>query len=387
MVECQFESGGRFRGRTKGGKVNFVRRLGLGLCLGSLGFWSGCVTPSASGPHSEPQIWVSANDPRISYFGGVRKVISTEGAVTFDRVLDTPGRGFRWDSPGARMCWRSDSRSLVLVLRYTARHTGSSRNSEGFLRVDGQDSSPLAVSRPDDREGLVEVEVPVPGEGGMHDYEWIFPYGDSVEILGLKASEEARWEPTQLERPVRYLAFGDSVTQGFTATSVLSTYAFLLAEAKGWELVNLGIGGRGTAAADSAVITEVDADVVSVLIGVNDWQGGGDLEQYRANLEGLLSGIRRGLPDAPIVVITPLWVPESWSPESVRFPLESYREVVRSVVAALDDERIHLVHGPELIDHDPANFDRVAVHPNDAGFTQMADRLGDLLAVWGIGRP
>ena len=35
-----------------------------------------------------------------------------------------------------------------------------------------------------------------------------------------------------------------------------------------------------------------------------------------------------------------------------------------------------VIEGPDLIDPDVAYFDAVRVHPNDAGFVQMAERLG-----------
>lgn len=36
---------------------------------------------------------------------------------------------------------------------------------------------------------------------------------------------------------------------------------------------------------------------------------------------------------------------------------------------------MHLIDGPSLIDHDAAFSNKIAVHPNDAGFAQMAERL------------
>jgi len=36
---------------------------------------------------------------------------------------------------------------------------------------------------------------------------------------------------------------------------------------------------------------------------------------------------------------------------------------------------LHVIEGPDLIDQDPSLFSPVAVHPNDAGFAEMAERL------------
>ncbi len=43
------------------------------------------------------------------------------------------------------------------------------------------------------------------------------------------------------------------------------------------------------------------------------------------------------------------------------------------------DAALRLVEGPELIDADETYFDPVLVHPNDAGFAQLATRLAERL--------
>ena len=97
-----------------------------------------------------------------------------------------------------------------------------------------------------------------------------------------------------------------------------------------------------------------------------------------------MTDLRAARPLATIVVLTPLWVPPVWAPASARYPLEDYRAVARAVVgekSATGDTRMRVIEGPALIDHDAAGFDEVAVHPNDAGFAQMADRLRAALAI------
>jgi len=90
-------------------------------------------------------------------------------------------------------------------------------------------------------------------------------------------------------RPTRYLAYGDSITHGFTASAVDKSYAFS--------------GGAERTAGRSSIsgwadvlpmfptprlVTSLKADVISVFMGVNDWQGGGPLERYRSNMMAFL---------------------------------------------------------------------------------------------------
>lgn len=344
------------------------------------------INPPAGPADGGEREWVAANDPRIQLSDGLNQISGDDGAIHFDRVIDGPDRGFRWDAPGARVRWRTDSPEVVVRLRYSDRHIGSSRNSIGVFRIDGQSDPDWRFTRPAPGNAPLDLPLPVPAGGAFHDYELILPYADSVDILGVEVQAGANWEQPQPRPETRYLAFGDSVTHGFTASVVTGSYAFLTAERNDWELVNLGIGGRGTNASDGAFLGALDASVVSILIGVNDWQGGAGLEWFRDNYDRLLAGLRESNPEVPVFVVTPLWVPPSWQPASVKHPLEDYREQIRQSVAALEDPLITVIEGPSLIDHDPKFFDPIAVHPNDDGFKQMAERLSAAMrAVVSIG--
>ena len=302
------------------------------------------------------------------------------GAVWVDRLFDN-ARGYRWDAPGARIRFRTDSTEVAVHLMYSARHIGPARNSVGFYRIDGAGEDgwrftrPTGAEFPGDAPLVLKLPVPVGDKPVFHDYELILPYGDAVEVRGIGVTATARWETPAARPAMRWVAFGDSVTHGFTSSAVVHSYPFIVGEAKGWQVINAGIGGRGAMEVDGARLAGIDADVYSVAIGVNNWQGGNELEAFRKNIDGLLKGLLHERPKARVYVITPLWVPPTWKPENAKYPLEEYRTVIREVVAELASERVVLIDGPELIDHDAALFDKVAVHPNDAGFAQMADRL------------
>jgi lysophospholipase L1-like esterase len=226
---------------------------------------------------------------------------------------------------------------------------------------------------------LITVSMAVPPGGGYHDYELVLPYGDSVDFQGVQVDPDAQFEAPAARPATRYLAYGDSITHGFTASDIGGGYAFRIAEAKGWQLVNMGYGGRASTITDGSVVGAQGADVITVLIGVNDWQGGVPLATYSNRLDGFLSSLRALQPTVPVYLLTPLWVDPAWDPAADIAPLESYRQVVRDVAAARGDPNLAVIEGPELIDPDVAYFDAVRVHPNDAGFVQMAERLAALM--------
>lgn len=340
---------------------------------------------------------IAADDPSIGYSGYVHmELISTELRVfglagprttkfaRFDRLLDIPGKGYRWDNPGVRIRFRTDATRVGALLRFNELHTSASaRNSNGIYLIDGvtQPGWTFKTKATTPKRGVeyVGIQMPAPTAPGFHDYEIVLPYGDSVEFLSADVNLTAKMQPPPAAPALRYVAYGDSVTHGFTASAIDKTYPYLVASKMGWQLINLGLGGRSSNVSDAHVLKTLKADVITVLMGVNDWQGGGPVERYRKNMNGFFDALRAVQPTVPIYFITSLWVPPAWSPKSQIADLEAYRQAAREIVLARQDPNLHLIEGLDLIDHDPALFDKVAVHPNDQGFAQMGERLAKQL--------
>lgn len=351
------------------------------------GFVILCLSMTAKIGHCEATEAIAPDDAKIGYSGYVsRELVIPEDAtkgkfVRFDRVIDMPGKGYRWDNPGAVIRFRTDATEIAAILNYSSNHiSGSARNSMGVYSVDGvfkREWSFQTRQKPVLREvEVVSAPISNGGVAGFHDYELFLPYGDSVDFAGLKVNPGAKFEPPKAKSDVRYVAYGDSITHGFTSSEVSKSYPFLVGKEKGWETINLGLGGRSSTPNDGKLIASLNPDVVSVLMGANDWQGGVPLEKYRTNMDAFISNIRATQPDVPIYFITFLWVNSSWNPPAKVADLEAYRQVLREVVAARKDPNIFVIEGPELIDQVPTLFDSVPVHPNDKGFAMMAERLG-----------
>jgi len=334
---------------------------------------------------------VAPDDPMIDFAGYVHKELIAapdnpdRKLVRFDRTLDMPGTGYRWDNPGVCIRFRTDATTIEAFLNYNELHQSkTARNGAGACSVDGvikpehafQSQARSVLRSPE----LVRVDLS-PGRVQapvFHDYEIFLPYADSVDFAGLKVNPEARFEPMKARAATRYVAYGDSITQGFAASTIDNTYPFLIGKAKGWETIDLGFGGRSSfpAPADADVLASLKPEVVTVLLGVNDWMGNVPLERYGANMEKFLSTLRAALPQTSVYLLTPLWVPPNWShPSGQENDLDFYRQILRDIVAAGNDPNLHLIEGPDLIDPDASLFDRVAVHPNDDGFAMMAERL------------
>ena len=142
---------------------------------------------------------------------------------------------------------------------------------------------------------------------------------------------------------------------------------------------NTGVGGNNILDLEARWqqdVLDLNPDWVSVMIGVNDWQGGRPPKAYADSVVKFLREFRRRFPETPVALITPLWVGPKWRPKSVKFELPEYRRAAEEAVKQLADPRVKVIDGDALIDHDAEQyFTPVAVHPNDAGFAQLAERL------------
>jgi lysophospholipase L1-like esterase len=348
------------------------------------------VMASAAGAADAEMVFLPADSPHLAYSDHVQMTLVDsprgQGAkmARFDRRIDMPGKGYRWDNPGARLRFRTDAAAVTVHLYYNDKHISTSaRNPVGVYLIDGKgdpawtftSTAKTVVRAPEE----VSVELRVPAVAGMREFDIVMPYGDSVDVIGVSVSAGAKFAVPEPRPKLRCAMYGDSITHGFTASTIAGTYAYQVAAIKGWQLVNLGLGGRASTVSDGELVGSLGCDVVTVLISANDWQGGAPVDACKKRIEGFLLGLRGKQPSTPVYLITPLWVPPSWQPEKAITDLEAYRQALREVVAASADPNLKIIEGPDLIDHDPKNFDVVAVHPNDAGFTMMAERLAKAL--------
>lgn len=306
--------------------------------------------------------------------------VAGKKVARMNRPLSSRNKGYNWDNPGARLRFKTNAKNITVHLIYSDKHISTSaRQPVGMYYIDYKSqpkwiflTSCRKVVRPIEK---VNLKLPVSNDNKFHLYEIIMPYGDSVDVAGITVNDNANFTKPNPRPKFRCAIYGDSITQGFTGTSVNWIYAYRLAHIKHWQLINLGIGGRASNPHDGTTIGEIKHEQLIVLMGVNDWQGGRPVEQYKKHMKKFITNYRKLQKNTPIYLITPLWVPETWKPRSAKFKLEAYRQGLREIVSEIKDPKIKLIEGSKLIDHDKKYFDRIAVHPNNSGFAQMTKRL------------
>jgi len=310
------------------------------------------------------------NDPALQYRGCARVDVIAARA-RFDRLVDA-AFGFRYDSSGVQICFRTDATSVVARFRGNQLHTRRDAvNGVGVLFVDGTRRGTYNVDGA--KADVVRVPVLQDSIAAAHNIEICLPYGDALDFAGLTVNAEARFFPVPARARPRYVAYGDSITHGFRASDVTKTYPFLLAARKDWELINMGFGSREVTAADGAVLSSLSPGVVTILMGFNDYYHDKPLHDYECDLLAVIRNTRDKNPGTPIFLITPLWSTEPL-PTKLGLCLEDYRKVVRNLAAGAHDPCLHLVEGLNLIPHDPKYFTD-GIHPNDEGFREMATNL------------
>lgn len=298
------------------------------------------------------------------------------------RPIDMPGKGYGWDNPGATLRFSTDARHGELRLRYSEKHISTTaRNGIGLILVDDA-AKPAALVRPTATGVVRAVEIaahplPVPTTPGVHEYTYVMPYGDSVEIIGVAVEAGATVSPGPARQRPRWVVYGDSVTQGFEASNIGATWPWLCARTRGWELVNIAVGGRASNVPDADAVALARPDAVAVAIGVNDWQGGSPVATYRTNLSGFLDRLGKALPGVPVAVITPLWVSPTW--KTAKPDGSTLAEYRAAATLTATEHGATVIDGTTLINPDAKLFAHTAVHPNDAGFAQMAERIAPLL--------
>lgn len=334
----------------------------------------------AGGGRSPAFQQLAPNDSRISYSDYARLVTLDAKEARFDRIITGAQSSLHNANPAARIRFRTDA--TTITASFTTGALGITQGT-GVILIDGARAGTFNAST---SNSTLEVDVPISGQG-YRDVELLLPYSQDVRFTGLLVNDEASFRPASARPAIRYVAYGDSITEGFWASDSSRNYSSLVAEQKGWEVVNMGFGWRGMkdsiAGADGAAIATLNADVISVMTGYNDASTRFAPRYYRAAMEDFIAKIRAVDSAVPIYLISPLYT----SNASNQSFLLQYRDQIIDLVDRSPDPHLHWIDGLAL----GINASNVGtsmsdgIHPNDAGFALVASMLTPLLATPQLG--
>jgi lysophospholipase L1-like esterase len=308
-------------------------------------FLRGCVWPEASGvpyPRANPDdarrmpqdTWSAAQLP-----AGVRlEMVGNATHIRIDYVTATDEFGYRGSSAGHTFeVWRGG------------------RQVDKQPAVLGQGSVRLRLG---DGDGRAVIYLP---EGMKPRVRTMVPSGGAIA--------PAPPLPT-------WIAYGDSITEGWSASSPAHCWLAVAGRERAMDTVNLGFAGsaRGEIVLAQQVAA-LDADVITVAYGTNCWATiPHSVEMVRANTAAFLRIIRVARPHVPVLVVSPLIRPDAESqPNALGATLADIRGAIESAVAEGNDPLVTLLPGADLI---PATLLADGIHPGDEGHRKMARLIG-----------
>jgi lysophospholipase L1-like esterase len=184
-------------------------------------------------------------------------------------------------------------------------------------------------------------------------------------------------------RGPRWLAYGDSIAEGWIASGPSGAWPAIAARRTGLDVVNLGYAGSARGELPSAQqIAALDADVISVSHGTNCWSRiPFSTAMFREQTRAFLAVLRQGHPETPIVVTSPILRPDAEDTPNVlgatlldlRLSME---HLTRELIDA-GDAQLTLVEGGDLIGPDDLPD---GIHPGDHGHEVLADAFGAAVA-------
>ena len=316
---------------------------------------------------------------------GCLQVREEENGVYFDRLTETlhgfyhranvaSPEGFEAlaRSPaGVRLRFRSDATRVRIALRYGM----FSRERFGVdLFVDDHYSG---THGPERWVGSTWSCVIYESDRRRnHDFDIWLPYGAETWLVSLEIEGESGW--TTAPAPARrWLAIGDSITQGMDASRPSNTYGSLVSRSLSVEQYNTAVGGAGITAEAMQAVANVDwpthdTDVCTIALGIGNWAKSRPRDELYTGVRNLVSSLIDREPDLLFLVLTPLPVFGLPSLNELGLRLTDYRETLHRAVE--DFANIRIVDGESLIDEDTRYFED-GVHPNDQGMVQIAERL------------
>ena len=262
-----------------------------------------------------------------------------------------------------------DTDADTLDLKYHTRAASSRRFYYFDVFVDGVMVKHFGHDEIKEAISVLHVDLPV----GTHRVCIYFPNLAAASIRSLELSDGATFKPVKRER--KLLSFGDSITQGYDARFASQSYANLLADKLGAELVNMGIGGEVFRPELVDAEMNYTPDIVTIAYGTNDWSGQERERTEKASV-AFYENVRKAFPNAKIFAITPIWRADNHRVTKVGV-FEEGREIVRRAARGVGAT---IIEGDGMIPHLPEVCSDEYLHPNDYGFKFYANALYDAIA-------
>ena len=297
-------------------------------------------------------------------------------------------------SSGCAVVLRTDSPRVTLLLERVRHHQpipcGIAMEVE---RGGGEQHGWHQVHSEDVRERDGELAIGLPTgleRGGALRTVWIWlPLISTCAVTGVKVTEGAAVEAAAVPPP-RWLAIGDSLTQGFSVQSPLQNWVHRLSRRWNLPVFNLGVGGlKIEPTVFASALTARRYDLVTIALGSNhSWRESdvAPVAERAAELAELALADVAGGQHGRVVWLLPPWKPceEGKGPtDFAGVPLDRAAGDRAGRVRGFLKERLssyapRLELVEDLMPHDHRLLPD-GLHPQALGFARFADNLAPKL--------
>jgi hypothetical protein len=324
-----------------------------------------------------------AGEELLPFLRGAPFVEVAEGRVKIARLdpadsLSYPVGG--WQHAQSTAGVRLEFATSASEVSFRAWDPGHEPEEEGLVSL-WENAICIAAHSQRAHVGEVCADFTLPKEG-ERTYTLHLPYASRLEPIALGVPDGAGLTPVEPASRV-WAAYGDSITQGRTASDPGYTYVAQTAYYAELEPLNLGFRGwaRGEPAA-AQMLASMDFDILSIFMGVNvrvsSWL---DAAAWRETFRNFIELVRVGHPTTPILVISMLSCHGQFRdnrPDARGVTMAALREVEHEVVAqrqADGDAHIRVIDGTTIIGPEQNALLPDGTHPNDLGMNRIATRI------------
>ena len=305
---------------------------------------------------------------QITY--GALDVLEDEDYISFERFTKQQkeyyretNEGFYKKSPHSAsmlMDFKTDSESLSFSYKTAFRAT------RAWYYFDIYEDDMMILHHGEDLGDRLEGdgEIKIKLGHGMKRVRIYMPFSQRVYIKDFTLDDGAAVIPSI--RSLNALVLGDSITQGYDARYPSLHYVNLMLERYSMSYVNQAIGGERFD--DGALGKEkvMDADLITLAMGINDWASLG-FDEIEKNADKYFSALTEIYKDVPIIYISPIWIDRDKNDTTLLPTIEMLESVASSYGA-------YIIHGLDLVPHDKGMFSD-GVHPTDLGFSEYSKKL------------
>lgn len=204
---------------------------------------------------------------------------------------------------------------------------------------------------------------------------WL-PHLCRADVISLDVDDDSAFAPAP-PGAVRWLVYGDSISQGMNATSPARTWFGRCSLALDADVHNFAVGGAILDERLADTVSNERYDLVTVLFGANDFNANVPLAVLKRSAEALLASLIEKKTARRIVMLTPIPYPGRTEPNGLGLNLQAYRDALGETAGTFSKD-VRLVRGTDLIPEDKALFADKS-HPNDKGSEALAQSMLPIL--------